>query len=40
MKSLPAVSVEEVVWKKREQYSEFLEIDVVTNRDIVTPQCG
>src|SRR5713101_1624015 len=40
MKTMPAFSVEEVVWKVREQYSQFLEIHVVTNRDLVTPNCG
>ncbi len=40
MKTMPAFSVEEIVRKVREQYSEFLEIHVVTNRDIVTPNLG
>jgi len=36
MKTMPAFSVEEIVRKGRELYSEFLEIHVVRKRDIVT----
>ncbi len=36
MKTMPAFSVEEIVRKGRELYSEFLEIDVLSKRDIVT----
>src|SRR6266487_3820945 len=38
MKSMPTLSVEQAVWKGRERYTEFLEIHVVKNRDIV--MCG
>jgi hypothetical protein len=37
---MPDESVEEILWEGRDLYTEFLEIDVVKNRDIVTRRRG